>query len=134
MEKPRQRYWEFPRFAIHAEWVLQRRTVEWILRRLIGSLLARRIAVWFPEIAIARIFEEPIGQIEAGTGQPWKAWTWCCVVIVQRRRLTVCGAHTAPNHSWLSGLKKAAVDLGMKRLVWERWHEGRKFTLEFALP
>jgi hypothetical protein len=108
MKAPRRCYWEFEQFAVHVEW----------LTRAIG---------------IYRIFEAPIGQIEAETGQPWKAWAWCCVVILRRTTLTVCGAATAPNRDWLRGCKQTARDLGMRTLEWERWHEGRKFSLEFAL-
>lgn len=108
MKPERRIFWEFEQFAIHAEWLTE-------------------------HIAIARIFEAPLGQIEAETGQPWKSWTWCCVIVAEGETLTICGAKTAPNLSWLRGLKSAAADLGMKRLSWERWSEGRKFALEFAL-
>lgn len=105
----RQNYWAFARFGVHVEWLT-------------------------PRIGILRVFTEPIGQIDRETGQPWKAWAWCCVIQQRRGRIVVCGAHTAPQRDWMRGFKQMAADMGATRLQWERWHEGRKFALEFQVP
>ena len=114
METVRKVWWPFADFGVHIEWLSE------------GCAHA-------PRIGTLRVFEAPLGQIDAETGQPWKAFCWSCNLVLRDATMVWCNAMTGPLFSYVRAFKTIARELGMERAEWERWHEGRKLSVEIKL-
>lgn len=83
---------------------------------------------------IARFFEEPVGEIEPESGQPWKPYVAICLLSIHGDTGEVKGMVSVP-HTALADFRKAVSNLGLNldHLYAFRWKDGRKRRMKISL-
>lgn len=81
---------------------------------------------------VIRFFEDPIGEVDPTTGQPWKAFCAACFLHVVDGVGEVKGLTVLPRGA-LSALRALSVPTGLREVFWERWEDGKKRRVRVPL-